>query len=785
MATLETLLAEYVLVLERRDLREIYTRLETEEDWHRLSQRVYVLNKTWAKRLGVRFVIHREKGCVRVYFASPDKLAALLSSLREGRGFVQKSLAERLESKASQVSDRRSVPKRLRDLQTALLKEMLSRDLGLFAGADLDSILVETAGSAGTTISQIGGLLPGSGLILGESGSGKTALLYSLLRNWDRLGAKTSAHTPVYVSAKHLHFEWGRFDIPWAALPGVEANMVERLEAAFEEGRLALLIDGINENPSGTDFTNPAVQSFWKTAARNCCVITTLPRFYESHVKVSPLRSFFAAGLSPVTLGTWGPALYRALFERLAAGLRRSGSPQLGMLAGNLDKISIEDWQRASPLLRLTPLTGLACANFFVHHQGERLPKDEYELMEHMTAFHLRHEGFKGNVVSASETVLGLLMRLAWQAYVEGRGGKFSCISTDDASRVIRESYPMLEERRSEVFHFLSQLPHLEFSPENGLFYMNQQFADYLAAKYLILTFIAGDSKRLKAALESSWDTPHMSRLYLLGISALGKAEKAQFLHVTRGLYDAYRQEGRAPPVAGPSADPGRGIVVARLLQPLGFLDTSEAADFLWSVFNESQSGAELTLMSASIGLAWAGEPKALELYVERLRKTPKAAQFNLNWYLFFRRHDRFRRDIENFRPEAVGRWEPVCDWLLGAMLRTDRDFKPLRLLYAYSFCNFLKTLGPRPFRADIEENGTGAAKSAERLKLVGQVAAAWLRDPQLKAWPALERQFSEMTGLMSKYQHTGGHNGTTNGSKGNEDAKKERLRRPPNGVTA
>jgi hypothetical protein len=736
--------AEYSLALEKRDLREIYTRLETEEDWHRLSQRVYVLNKTLGKRCGVRFVIHREKSCVRVFFASPDKLAALLSELREGRGFVQKSLAERLEAKASQVTDRRSVPKRLRDLQTSLLKEMLSRDLGLFAGADLDQVLVETAGSAGSLISQIGAVLPGSGLILGESGSGKTALLYALMRGWDRLGPKAAAHTPVYVSAKHLHFEWGRFDIPWAALPGVEANMVERLEAAFEEGRLALLIDGINENPACTDFTNPAVQSFWKTASRNCCVITTLPRFYESHVKVSPLRSFFAPGLATVTLGTWGPALYRALFERLAAGLRRSGSPQLGMLAGNLDRLSVEDWQRASPLLRLTPLTGLACANYFVSNQGERLPKDEYELMEHMTAYHLRHEGFKGNVVSASETVLGLLMRLAWQAYVEGQGGKFSCISTDNAARVISESYPMLESRKPEVFHFLSQLPHLEYSPENGLYYMNQHFADYLVARYILQTFLSGDNRRLREVLAIHWEYLYVSRYYFQGLTGLGKAAQAQFLSVSQGLCDSFRHEG------GP-ADFSKEVVAARLLQPLGFLDVPEAKDYLWTVYNESQSGAELTLMSSAIGLAWAGEPKALELYVERLKKNKGTAAFNLNWYLFYRRADRFRRDIENFRPEAVGRWDSVCDWLLGAMLRNERDFKPLRLLYATSFCNFLKAMGPEPFKARPQENGSGEAKVAERLKLVGQVAASWPRDPQLKAWPALQKQFAEMTALLAK----------------------------------
>ncbi|MBI4349179.1 MAG: hypothetical protein HY553_20240 [Elusimicrobia bacterium] len=75
----------------------MYTRLDTEEDWHRLSQRLYVLNKTLAKRHGLRFVLNRDKGCVRVYFSNPEELEALLRVLRRGRGFIQNALAERLE----------------------------------------------------------------------------------------------------------------------------------------------------------------------------------------------------------------------------------------------------------------------------------------------------------------------------------------------------------------------------------------------------------------------------------------------------------------------------------------------------------------------------------------------------------------------------------------------------------------------------------------------------------------------------------------------------------------
>lgn len=757
MAMTGVALKEFCLVLDRKDLREMYPRLDSEQDWHRVSQRLYVLNRKFARPAGVELALHREKEAIRAYFSSPEQIHKLIRALRRGRGFVQKTMAGCIQGKASLVVDRRSIPRKLMDSQIGLLREALSKDLGLFAGIDLDSVLVDVPlapeAPEVTVFSRVAALLPAGIFVLGESGSGKTTLLYAILRRWATLGSKLSGYTPVYVSARHLHFAWGQFEMPWGTLPGAEPHMADRLEAAFTEGRLVLLIDGINENPACTDFANPAVQSFWKAAARNPCVITLLPRFYDSHVKISPLESFFRT--SRITLPQWDASLYKKLFERILAASKKNSPLRLGALASYLDRLSAREWQKTSSLLRFTPLTGLACANFFASHHGERLPKDEYELMEHMTAFHLRHEGFKGSSLLVLETAMGLLMRLAWQAYLEGQGGKFSCVSTDNAARVIREYYPLLDDRRPEVFTFLTQLPYLEYSAENGLFYMNQHFADFLVARYLIQAFLSGDFRRLKEALNAPWQYLYVTRYYFQGLQGLARHEKLQFFHVSQNLFNSSWQEFLK------TKDFGSEIAIAHLIQPLGFLDLPEAADFLWKVFNDSKGKAEFVTMSAAVGLGWGGDPKGVEAYVEWMRRTSKSSEFNLRWYLFYRRHDRSRKDIENFEPKMIESWDRVCDWLLEAMLKKDRDFRPLWLLYAYSFCNFLKVMGMGPFTPHEEGNGSSAGPARDRRELLSRVLAAWDRDLDVAAQPALLRQFKELVALAKKHgiQRKGGAN--------------------------
>ena len=738
---------EFSLVLERKDLEEIFSRIGPEQDWHRLEERISQLKKI-CRPLGVDLILRRDKLDLRVRFSSPEGLHAAIRELTVRRGHIQKAFALALQSKSAVVIDRRCVPSKLLETQRSLLKETLSRDLGVFGRLDIDSVLVDvpvvgqTKGA--TLFSVTASALPGCLLVTGEGGSGKTALLYMLLSRWNSLGRKLGGRTPVYLPAKHLHFEWGRFSATWEAIPGVDVHTAERLAEAFEGGRLALLIDAIDENPACTDFTNPAVQAFWRTAAKNSCVITLLPSYYRANLKISPLETIFRGKLSRIEIPAWGISQYRALFENLSISASGSRQSSLPSLAGYLNKLSAEEWQKSSNLIRFTPLTGLACANFFASNQAMRLPKNEYELMEHMTSFHLRHESIKGTSSFSLDTALGLLMKLAWRAYAEGSGGQSYTLPFETAARIVKEHYPFLEGDNSEILSILAHLPHLEYSPANSAVFMNQHFTDYLVARKVLHTFLAGDYKALREVMSISWQYMHMSRYYFQGIRCLDLTQKKHFLHVSRITFQAVWQEYLK------DRSSLQSVALAYILQPLGFLDLEEARDFLRQVYTQAEDKGEFVLMSCAIGLGWGEDHGSLERYVQRMRMNPEAAKFNLNFYLFYRRQDRSRLDIENFKPELIGEWNAPADWLLQAMLRKDWDFYPLRLLYAFTLCNFFKTMGPGPFELPVRTN-LAVTDSHRRRKQLAMVMSSWEGDPQMSSSALMRRQVEELRTSVKK----------------------------------
>lgn len=753
MKQLEAALKEFSIVLERKDLEEVFSRLSAERDWHRLSERVSQLSKI-IKPLGIDLAVRRDKRELRVAFASLEDLHAGIRALSERRGYVQKSFAALLQSKSARVVDRGCVPPKLRPTQAALLKETLARDLGIFGRLDVDDILVEVplleAGADRTLFSAAAAALPGSLLVTGEGGSGKTTLLYSLLTRWGELGRKCAGKVPVYLPAKHLHFEWGRFNAAWEAVPGVEPYMVERLSEAFAAGRLVLMIDGIDENPACTDFTSPAVQAFWQTAAKNTCVITLLPNYYHGHLKIGPLETLFRGRLKRLHIPAWGVPQYRTLFENIACAAGEPKNSSLSGLAGYLNKLSVEDWQRRSNLLRFTPLTGLACANFFASNHAQRLPKNEYELMEHMTRFHLQHESMKGSSPLSMETAFGLLSKLAWRAYIEGNGGQAYSLSLDVAVRIVKDHYPYLEDRNKDVLSTLAHLPYLEYSPANAAVFMNQHFTDYLVARRVLHAFLTGDYKARREVMSIPWQYVNMSRSYFQGIRCLDAAQKARFFETSRATFQAVWQEYlKAPGFL-------QAVPLAYVLQPLGFLDTDDARQFLRSVYDQAAGKGDFVLMSCAIGGAWGDDDALMERYVEHMTKDAAAARFNLNIYLFYKRQDRMRLDLENFTPELIGEWTATADWLLECMLRKDWDYHPLRLLYAFTISNFLRQMGPGPFVLPAGTNFGAGDVQRRRLQLA-QVMSSWETDPLTKTSPLMRRLMGNLRSSVKRHKLSGG----------------------------
>jgi len=738
--------------LSKRELEEVFSRLRTKGDWHRAGQRITEFNKL-AKPAGVRLSVRSQRGEVIVTYESAQGVQELIQALTAKRGHLQGAFANLLNRHAGDLLAHHTVPARLVRAQAELLSGVLSRDLGVFSGLALEDVWVDVAAPRGRRpiYDELGALLPAGLVLTGDGGSGKTAVLQRLLARWGTGSPRLRGRAPVYIAARHLRFDWSGFELPWSTLPGVQPGDAERLRSAFEAGRLLLLIDGVNDNPTLTDFAHPAVQSFWAAAAKNICVLTTLPAHYEAQLKSSPIAGFFRPGLTRLEMPAWGEGDYGRLFSALsrAAAARNDSVRPLGRYLNNL---SAEAWHKGSELLRRTPLSGLACANFVATHEGRKLPRNEYELMEHMLAYHLRHEYGKASSPLFLDTVKGFLTKLAWQAYVDCLAGQWYVVSFDTATRVLRENYPLLDaSRQTEVLSAVVQLPYLE--RDNGSLCFNPHFTDFLVAREILQTMIAGDFQRLRQVLSIPWAYANMSRTLFQGIRCLDSQERKRYLKTCETLFQMIWQEYLR------DRSFRQEVAMAYVLQPLGFLDLPEVRDTIRRIYATAGEESEFVAMSCGVCFGWHGDHEGLRQYVERLKTSRKAAKFNLQFYLFYRRTDRLRLDLENFTPELIRDWGPTCDWLLYAALRQDPDFRPLRLLYAFTLCNFLRSMGPGPFMA---QNGA-SAKAIERRARLAEVLDTWAGAPDLRRDTAMQTQVKDLRRLAGKNCLIGGKQ---NGSK-------------------
>ena len=108
MAQLEAVLKEFSLVLERKDLEGIFSRIGAEQDWHRLEERISQLKKI-CRPLGVDLILRRDRLDLRVCFSTPEGLHSAIRELTVRRGHIQKAFALALQSKSAVVIDRRAL----------------------------------------------------------------------------------------------------------------------------------------------------------------------------------------------------------------------------------------------------------------------------------------------------------------------------------------------------------------------------------------------------------------------------------------------------------------------------------------------------------------------------------------------------------------------------------------------------------------------------------------------------------------------------------------------------
>ncbi|MDE2490362.1 MAG: hypothetical protein KGM24_05905, partial [Elusimicrobia bacterium] len=174
-------------------------------------------------------------------------------------------------------------------------------------------------------------------------------------------------------------------------------------------------------------------------------------------------------------------------------------------------------------------------------------------------------------------------------------------------------------------------------------------------------------------------------------------------------------------------------------------------------VYEQAEGKGEFVLMSCAIGGGWGGDPTNLERYVTRMRRDKEAGNFNLNFYLFYMRQDRSRLDLENFTPDLMDRWEATADCLLDYMSRDEWDFRPLRLLYAFTLTNFLKRMGRGPF-ALPEGTNYGAGDARRRRRQLAAILAAWDGDGTAASSALMKRQMSDLLAVVKQLKIVGGN---------------------------
>ena len=111
---------------------------------------------------------------------------------------------------------------------------------------------------------------------------------------------------PPAVRARGRHPPGPTGEVEWEKAPGVPSGLGLRLEALFKEGRLLLILDGLDENLKLLDMSIPAAWSFWGMASRNRCILTCRDRFYSARFAFSPAERIFGGGLKIMSLPPWG-----------------------------------------------------------------------------------------------------------------------------------------------------------------------------------------------------------------------------------------------------------------------------------------------------------------------------------------------------------------------------------------------------------------------------------------------------------------------------------------------
>lgn len=688
-----------VLRWAKSELEPVFGPLGTKKAWHRVEERVSKLNQD-GKRHGVRFQASFDDGSLTLVARDVEGLAEFRARLDKATGRVQRAFGALILKGAGDGG-----PKAMAEslaLQRQEVLRLAREPLRPFA--DLapitDTVFIDPpfraahqakgSTAVGSILAEVSAPGPGSLLIVGPSGVGKSTLVGEAFRRLQAAPAAGWSH-PVFVPASSLSFG-PTGEVEWERLPGVTAGLGTRLDGLFKEGRLLVFLDGLDENLRLMDLSVPAVWAFWGMASRNRCVITCRDRFYNYRFLCSPVERIFGGTMKTMTLPLWGPHEARALYAAIAE--RGRSVPRAKTLIEGLDHLSRLTPEVLRDKMASFQVTGLTAWNFalyFALHNGGKFPRNEFEILDYFVDQVLRWEKSKSRDAEPLpiDVLRGLLVRLGRSADGDRNGRKSWRITPETIIEVAGRHYPFLLERKNDLFAALRQIPFLEYEGETGAFHLDYRLGCFFTAKNIVAMGLQDDVERLREECQSP--ISFQTFVFLLqAFRAFDDESKRRFFATGRKVFE---ESARLHRLEGGEK---HAQCMYEVLEPLGNLDWKPAAEFLAAIARRPGDYPEIVNLSCARAVGYAGDADMVDAYIRRLKRDAAARQVNRNYYLHWLwlggeySIEKGRDGMKRLNPEG---WERISRWFVQKL--TTADFKALRHIQLFTFADLLKQLGP------------------------------------------------------------------------------------------
>ncbi len=664
------------LKISKDALTPLFGRLEENRNWHRLEERVSKFRKN-AKSLGVDLKASRGDQVLVFSAKNAENLNHFQRHLAAQVGPVQRGLARLMSERG----------------RNDLLSECLKRQVAEFSAPhgpfrNLPGI-AQLAGSifidppfelnhAKTPPNsraidlmevEIGKEDGKSWMVIGASGVGKSSLLREIFKN---VAKYPFDKRPIFIPAQTLRFH--ETSIRWADIPGISPEAGERLEAMSRDGRLLIVLDGIDENLGLFELDNPSCWAFWGIASRNQIIMSCRDRVHLEKFQFSPIERIFNGDLATMTLKSWGFKESRELYGKIA-----EKSKSISALVSLPDQVLAEKLSQFS----VGGLTAWAYAVDVAMNPSGKLPRNEYEALDLMVGHILRWERGRTAIIS-EEILLGLLMRIARGNFSGPEQGKTGQVPTSLVVNVLREDYPFLANKSDLVFNALGQLPFMSYDGENGIFEIEYRVACFLAARNLARLLKNEDALGLSSAIQYPFPDLVWRRL-IMRCSMLTEEEKERFFIVGRRAFEDCLRSTPKDSIQWTQQN------FSRILRIIASLGLNESTEFIEAIMCR-QDISEFAKALCIEGLA-SSNPSVVIKYVNRLKKDSQARKNHRNFYLYWIGDGELTSNADKYGnlQVKVKSWRDTAVWLMGELENAERALHPL---YIFTLKDMVNAFG-------------------------------------------------------------------------------------------